>query len=51
MRILLILCLLMFPFTLVAQTENQPAGTIEVEDSATQDAEMAVRIRDILAEL
>lgn len=51
MRILLILCLLMFPFTLVAQTENQPAGTIEVEDSATQDAAMAVRIRDILAEL
>ncbi|WP_137703059.1 mechanosensitive ion channel domain-containing protein [Marimonas lutisalis] len=34
-----------------AQTEDQPTGTITVEDSATQDAAIAVRIRDILSEL
>ena len=32
-------------------TEDQPTGAIAVEDSATQDAAIAVRIRDILAEL
>ena len=31
--------------------EPQPTGTIEVADSATQDAAIAVRIRDILGEL
>lgn len=31
--------------------DDQPSGTITVEDSATKDAAMAVRIRDILAEL
>ena len=30
---------------------NQPSGAISVEDSASQDAAIAVRIRDILAEL
>lgn len=51
MRFLLFLCLFTFPLTLVAQSENQPAGKIAVEDSATQDAAMAVRVRDILTEL
>ena len=36
--------------TLSAQ-DTQPAGAIAVEDSADQDAAIAVRIRDILAEL
>lgn len=38
----------------MAQAANggdQPSGPISVEDSATQDAAIAVRIRDILAEL
>ena len=35
----------------LAQGTDQPQGTIEVEDSATQDAAIAVRIRDILSEL
>lgn len=34
-----------------AQSSDQPSGTITVEDSATKDAAIAVRIRDILAEL
>ncbi len=47
---LLILLLLSFPA--VAQDSNaQPTGTIEVEDSAQKDAAIAVRIRDILSEL
>ena len=54
-------CLLILPFaaslavfsaaTASAQTVTQPSGTISVEDSATRDAAIAVRIRDILAEL
>lgn len=52
MRFLLICCLLCFaPLSLSAQTAGQPSGTIAVEDSATQDAAIAVRIRDILTEL
>ena len=43
------LCLLTPP--LFAQSSDQPSGTIEVEDSATKDAAIAVRLRDILAEL
>ncbi|MEZ5714229.1 MAG: mechanosensitive ion channel family protein [Paracoccaceae bacterium] len=54
-RILLSLCLaalfLAAPVPAVAQTADQPSGTIQVEDSATKDAAIAVRIRDILAEL
>ncbi len=34
-----------------AQTTDQPQGTIEVEDNASQDAAIAVRIRAILGEL
>ena len=51
MRLLLILIILAMPASLVAQSQNQPAGAISVEDSASQDAAMAVRIRDILTEL
>ncbi|MFL4468696.1 mechanosensitive ion channel domain-containing protein [Tateyamaria armeniaca] len=50
MRVLvLLLCLCAAPA--LAQNTDQPQGTIEVEDSATQDAAIAVRIRDILSEL
>ncbi|MEP5154767.1 mechanosensitive ion channel family protein [Planktotalea sp.] len=51
MRFLLLMICLALPMTLAAQSENQPAGAIAVEDSASQDAAIAVRIRDILAEL
>lgn len=58
-RILLILTLVFSSYSLgvavsspaSAQSADQPSGTIAVEDSATQDAAIAVRIRDILAEL
>lgn len=46
---LVLLCLCAAPAW--AQDANQPQGTITVEDSATQDAAIAVRIRDILNEL
>jgi len=48
---LLILLLLSFPANSQDGGEAQPTGTIEVEDSAQQDAAIAVRIRDILGEL
>ncbi|WP_299586920.1 mechanosensitive ion channel family protein [uncultured Tateyamaria sp.] len=48
-RLLLVLCLLAMP--IAAQTQEQPQGTIAVADSATQDAAIANRIRDILSEL
>ncbi|MHA6264829.1 mechanosensitive ion channel domain-containing protein [Arenibacterium sp. CAU 1754] len=51
MRILLVCLLLFLPFSLQAQQSDQPEGTITVEDSAAQDAAIAVRIRDILSEL
>jgi small conductance mechanosensitive channel len=49
----LLLCTLVsvLPVQMLAQSEGQPSGTIAVEDSATQDAAIAVRIRDILSEL
>lgn len=47
--LLLLLCLCAGPVR--AQDVNQPQGTIAVEDSAIQDAAIAVRIRDILSEL
>lgn len=51
MRILtLVLCLLL-PFTLSAQTTDQPTGTIGLADDASADAAIANRIRDILGEL
>ena len=51
MRILALLICLLLPTWAVAQTAAQPTGTIAVEDSADTDAAIAVRIRDILAEL
>ena len=52
MRFLLCFCLALFCAGLpaVAQ-ESQPSGAIGLEDSAQQDAAIATRIRDILAEL
>ena len=50
-RALIICTLLALPVGTWAQTADQPQGTIAVEDSATQDAAIAVRIRDILGEL
>lgn len=51
MRFILICLLLLAPMGLSAQQIEQPDGTITVQDSATQDAAIAVRIRDILTEL
>ncbi|MCB1363101.1 MAG: mechanosensitive ion channel [Rhodobacteraceae bacterium] len=53
-HLLICLCVLAgsaWPALSVAQGEAQPGGTIAVEDSAAQDAAIANRIRDILAEL
>ncbi|WP_299285954.1 mechanosensitive ion channel domain-containing protein [uncultured Tateyamaria sp.] len=47
----LILTLCLMGSVAFAQTADQPQGTITVTDSATQDAAIAVRIRDILGEL
>lgn len=47
----LTLALSLFASPLTAQSSDQPSGTITVEDSATKDAAIAVRIRDILGEL
>ena len=46
-------CILVLVFCVpaAAETDVQPSGTIEVEDSAAQDAAIAVRIRDILRAL
>ncbi|MEX0282566.1 MAG: mechanosensitive ion channel domain-containing protein [Arenibacterium sp.] len=51
MRVFLILLILLTPMSLTAQSSDQPDGTIAVEDSAAQDAAIAVRLRDILSEL
>lgn len=51
MRLILLLLCLLLPLTLSAQTADQPTGTIAIEDSATTDAAIANRIRDILREL
>ena len=51
MRLFLLLITLLLPAVSLAQTNDQPAGEISVEDSAVQDAAIAVRIRDILGEL
>ena len=51
MRFVLALLLLSLPLTALAQQTDQPDGTIAVEDSAQQDAAIAVRIRAILGEL
>ncbi|MGJ5621608.1 mechanosensitive ion channel domain-containing protein [Sulfitobacter sp. MF3-043] len=52
MRVLAFLVCLALPFAAAAQTTTtQPSGTINIEDSATSDAAIANRIRDILGEL
>lgn len=50
MRLLLICLIILLPCAVLAQSD-QPTGTITVQDSAQQDAAIAVRIRDILSEL
>ena len=50
-RLTLLLLCLSLPFAALAQSSEQPSGTITVGDSAAQDAAIANRIRDILAEL
>ena len=51
MRLFAFLLCLLLPFAALAQTTNQPTGTIAVEDTAESDAAIANRIRDILGEL
>ena len=51
MRFLWVLLFVVLSGVSSAQTTIQPEGTISVEDSATQDAAIAKRIRGILAEL
>lgn len=51
MRFLALVFCLLLPLQLSAQTETQPSSTIAVEDSATTDAAIATRIRNILAQL
>jgi small-conductance mechanosensitive channel len=53
MRLFVILTALIFCVVtpVQAQDADQPTGTISVQDNATQDAAIAVRIRDILGEL
>lgn len=47
----LIAALSLLSTPVIAQSSDQPSGTIAVEDSATQDAAIAVRIRDTRGEL
>jgi len=51
LKTLLVLFLLTFPVHAQDSGQTQPTGTIEVKDSAKQDAAIAVRIRDIMGEL
>jgi small-conductance mechanosensitive channel len=51
MRLIAMLLCLALPLGVQAQSSDQPSGTITVSDSAAQDAAIATRIRDILAEL
>jgi small-conductance mechanosensitive channel len=51
MRFLLLALCLLQPATVLAQTTDQPTGTIGIEDNANTDAAIANRIRDILGEL
>ena len=51
MRFLFFCLTLCLPLAAAAQETGQPEGTIAVQDSAAQDAAIAVRIRDILSEL
>lgn len=51
LKCLSLLLILSFPAFAQDSSAAQPTGTIEVEDSAKQDAAIAVRIRDIMSEL
>ncbi|MFK7837028.1 MAG: mechanosensitive ion channel domain-containing protein [Sulfitobacter sp.] len=51
MRILVLLLCLALPVSVLAQSTDQPTGSITLEDNATADAAIANRIRDILGEL
>ncbi len=51
MRLLLLLLCLALPCQALAQSDGQPSGTIEIEDSAETDAAIATRIREIMAQL
>lgn len=51
MRLIALLLCLLLPFGTLAQTTDQPSGTITIADSATQDTGIATRIRAILAQL
>lgn len=51
MRLLLLLLCLALPLPALAQSDGQPSGTIEIEDSAETDAAIATRIREIMAQL
>lgn len=51
MRLIALLLCLALPLAAQAQSSDQPSGTITVSDSAAQDAAIAGRIRDIMAEL
>lgn len=51
MRIFLFLLLLALPLPAFAQDTTQPDSTISVENSAQQDAAIAVRIREIIQQL
>lgn len=51
MRLLALSLCLLLPLGAHAQTTDQPSGTITIQDSTTQDAAIASRIRDILREL
>lgn len=50
-RILVLLLCIALPLSAAAQSTSQPSGSISMEDSATVDAAMATRIREILIEL
>lgn len=51
MRLFLFILCMLLPIASLAQTNGQPSGTIEVEDSKASDAAIATRIREFLAQL
>ena len=51
MRLFALLLCLLLPSSALAQTADQPTGTITLEDNANADTAIANRIRDILGEL
>ncbi|KMK68093.1 small-conductance mechanosensitive channel [Puniceibacterium sp. IMCC21224] len=48
---LLVLLMCLVPVSAMSQTEDQPSGPITIEDNANRDGAIAVRIREILAQL